>query len=317
MAIVRILKSSGIAALCILLPGCPSAPDSAGESETVIQETAAARTQYVREIVFIGRSSDTLVVVPFSFTTETTESGATNRSMAAWLGRGERWERFLHDEWVESPGIGVWRILPRRDLRLLAGGPAEIEALIYRRGERSLRLSLEDTTSGWLRAGDGRYRTLRASLSLGGESLPGTVLESLRTEGGRPALRRREMDRLFLTDGRELRLLLTEGMAEGATDRSYAWGLGMPGERSWDQAQVRWLETRTIQAARREIPTRWSFTIPEGGISGEVEAAGFDAQIGGEGPIRRPVAARYAVEGWMEVNGVRRNVFGVLWHAQE
>jgi hypothetical protein len=306
------------AAVSLVLPlvGCPGTSEPPEGTEAGRTDAGAGRTRYVREIVYVGRMGDTLLVVPFSFATEPNDGGA-RRSASAWLGRGERWERFLDEEWSAPTGPGVWRILPRGDLRLLAGGPTELEALVFRRGDRSLRLALEDTTSGWLRAGDGRYRTLGARLTLGGEHVPGTALESLRTEGGRAGPRRLELDRIFLTDGRDLRLLLTEGMSEGETDRSYAWGLGLPGERSWDRAEVRWLETRTLQAARRDIPLRWSFTIPEGAISGEVASVGFDAQVLGTGTVRRPVEVRYAVEGWLEIGGGRRRVFGVLWHTQD
>jgi hypothetical protein len=85
----------------------------------------------------------------------------------------------------------------------------------------------------------------------------------------------------------------------------------------WERAQIRWIEMRPYEQARRDIPLRWSLRVPGAEREGEIEALGFDVVVGAERAGRRAVEARYTVEGWVSVDGVRTTVVGMVRHTQD
>ncbi|CAN5737163.1 hypothetical protein BH23GEM7_BH23GEM7_26420 [soil metagenome] len=307
-----------VLAACLLLAGCdrgaapvPSnAPAQAGE-------LAEAAPRYLRELIFVGVLADTPVVVPFSFS-GTAEDGEIMRSARAWLAHGTTWESFLDASWP-SPAVGsVWQILPHPELRVIAGGTTEIEALAFRRGERALRLHLGAPISEWNPGEELRYRAMDGRLDLRGTTVRGTVFELQRIE--RPATQsaRGDDDWLFLTDGGSLRLLLAEATGgEAAREETFAWTYLPDGEAAWDGVEIRWLEMLPFAPARRDIPIRWRYRLPGPGIEGEVWSLGYDAQVGEERAGRRAVEVRYTVEGWVSVEGERRRVLGMIRHLQD
>jgi hypothetical protein len=157
---------------------------------------------------------------------------------------------------------------------------------------------------------------IRGQLHLGAERTSGLVLESLQVHA--PGRVGRDSDLLFLTSGDTLALVLGETLSrEGVAGRGFAWAWRPGGEQAWERAEVRWLELRAFEEARRDIPLHWSFRVPEAAIHGEVSALGMEPRVGAERPGRRPVEIRYTVEGWIEVGEARSPVIGVITHIQE
>jgi hypothetical protein len=88
-------------------------------------------------------------------------------------------------------------------------------------------------------------------------------------------------------------------------------------ERSWAEGEIRWLDVRRYEEARRDVPARWSLRIPSAGLAGELEAAGFDAVLGPERGGRRAVEMRYTVSGWFDLDGRRHTAIGTIRHTQQ
>jgi hypothetical protein len=311
----RFLPGSALLVLLAAVAACGG--DAVEEPAPPVAEpvTDTLSSRYHREYLYLGERGGSPLVVSFSF--RAVERGdSIHRTARAELAHGETWDSFLDEEWWTLRESGVWRILPHGDLRLAVGGPAELEALWFQRGERALRLQIDEPVSGWHQANAARYRLATGRLLRGAERTPGLILESLQVSSPRRA--RRDADLLFLTAGDSLTLVLGETLPRDATGGGgFAWTHGTAGEQSWGQAEVRWIERRALEEARRDIPLHWSFRVPEAAIHGEVSAIGMETHVGPERPGRRAVEIRYTVEGWIEVGESRSAVMGVVKHIQE
>lgn len=300
----------------LLLGACGNEADEAPSGGAGAGAGDTLSTRYQREFVYLGERGASPLVVPFVFRA-VQRGDSIQRTGRAGLAHGPTWDPFLDEAWSTPRVTGVWRVLPAGDLRLAVGGPADVEALWYQRGDRSLRLDLRRPISGWNQGNTARYRLVAADLRLGTESTPGVVLESLQIL--RPSGAGRDSDWLFLAAGDTLRLVLAESMTRESPGggRGFAWAWTAEGERSWERAEVRWMETRSYEDARRDIPLHWSFRVAEAGLHGEVSAIGINPRVGPERPGRRAVEVRYTVEGWVEIEGRRSAVLGTVRHVQE
>jgi len=302
--------------LLLLATSCRAEPgDGAGGAGTsAAADTAMVR--YQREYVFLGVRGESPLVAPLVFRS-VLRGDSIERFAHAGLAHGPTWDPYLDLSWSSHRSSGVWRVLPHGDLRVAVGGPAEVEGFWFHQGDRNLRLELTRPVSGWNQGNTARFRLVSGRLRLGPESTPGVVLESLQIL--RPGQARRDSDWLFLTSGDTLRMVLAESQPRtaGAQARGFAWAWLPGGERAWERAEVRWLEVRSYDDARRDIPLQWSFRAPEGGLQGEVSAMGMDPRVGPERPGRRAVEVRYTVEGWVEIDGRRSAVLGTVRHVQE
>ena len=321
MRIFRVMMTDRRSILLIvaagLLAACGSGSDPVDAIEGAVPGARGETPRYNREYIFVAPGADAPLVVPFSF--QATDAGDhLDRSVRGWLARGEAWDRFLEEQQQTTEAGGVWRVVPDGDLAILAGGPTELEALRFERGERRLTLSLGNSLSAWNQGGDTRFRILRGRLSVGAETVSGVVLEHLRVDrilaDGWPAPQ--ELDALFLTSGDSLQLVMAETTA-GEERESFTWVRTGETDRTWDEGDVSWLEVSPYQEARRDIPRRWSFRVPGASIEGEGTAIGSDATLGPERGARRAVEVRYSVQGWVMVEGVRREVQGTVSHAQQ
>lgn len=291
--------------------GGPEAPVEAGEGAG---DGSGPTFRYAREYTFVGMRADTPFVVPFAF--RATPAGESlDREARAWLGRGASWEQFLDESYTNAASSGVWRVLPRGSLGLAAGGPTEVEALWFRQGSRRLRLDLGAPLTEWTQGEDVRYRVDQARLTLGEESMPGVALEMLRVERADDD---GASDALVVASGDSLRLLVAEAMDGEGEGRGVAWMRGPEGDRAWDVAEVRWMEVEPYEEARRDIPVRWTFRVPQAGLYGQVESMGYTVVLGEERAGRRALEARYTVRGWVQRDGqvTRSKVTGMLRHQQ-
>jgi hypothetical protein len=306
---------------CLLvasLHGCGADVDAPEEEEGTEPARASEQLRYTREFIFVSPDEGDPTVVPFAFRA-IDDGSAIERTATAWLGRGSTWDRFLDESHTGSRAGGVWRVVPQGDLSIAAGGSVELETFRFERDERRLRLDLADPVTPWTEAGDTRFRLLSGRLAIGPETLAGLVLEVLSIErtlddGWPPS---HDYDSLFLTSGDSIQLVLAESVGSDDANDGHAWIRSGSTEGSGTGAEIRWLEMRPLQEARRDVPRRWSFRIPGYGIDGEVEAVGQDVLLGPERGGRRAVEIRYGVTGWFEVDGARRSVVGMIRHLQQ
>lgn len=308
-----------ITALAISLSACGGGSDGSEESvSTGDSDQPVPLFRYSRDFVFVAPSNDGPLVVPFEFSAR--ERGdEIERGTRAWLARGSVWDRFLDDTMETTAAGGVWRPVPTTDLRLTVGGAAQIESFNFQRGDRQLRLELDSPLSDWQQGDETRFRLLRGRVIIGTEVVSGPVLELLRSEsiledGWAPG---QDFDAVFLSTGDTIQLVIVETLSGDGEGDGYAWIRTPSGERTWDDGELRWLEIRAYDEARRDIPIRWTFRVPGADVTGELTAQGYDAILGPERGGRRAIELRYSVSGSIEVGGVRRNVVGAIRHTQQ
>jgi hypothetical protein len=300
-----------------LLLGC-GGTDTPGESSGEADDGGQPNYRYEREYVFLSAENESRVVVPFAFRA-VQRGNELQRESLGWLVRGPTWDRFLADTAVTSTAGGVWRIVPHDDLRLIAGGPAELEALRFERDERRLRLDLEEPTTNWVEPGETRFRLIDGKLSVGAETVGGTVLEMLQVErmleDDWPVSS--DFDLLFLTSGDSIQFVMAEALSDSASEPTFAWMRNAAGERMLGAALIRWQNMQPFEDARRDLPTRWSIRVPSEQMEGELEAVGFDALLGPERGGRVAIEVRFSVTGWIEMHEERRQVYGMVRHTQK
>lgn len=315
---IRTCRATVSVLVVAALAACGGTGDSPGEAEGASPNGGTETLRYNRDYVFVARTAEGPLVVPFRF--RASDGGEDlERTVTGWLARGGTWDRFLEEQSRTSRSAGVWRVLPDGDLTVLAGGATEVEGLRFDRGDRRLNLDLGSPLTGWNQGGETRFRILEGQLNVGGEAYSGPVLELLRVDrvraDGWPAPQ--EFDALFLTSGDSLQMMIAEGLGTGSKREGFSWYLDGEIERNWDQGEVRWVEVLPYQEARRDIPRRWTFRIPGAAVTGEVSAAGFDVEMGPEREARRALEVRYTVEGWVEIDGQRSDVTGMIRHTQQ
>lgn len=317
----NVIAPAAVLALAAIvgLGGCDRANEALEVAVRGADETASISPfNYTREYLFLAPTQDGPIAIPFDF--QARERGEKiERTTRAWLARGPVWARFLDQTVETSASGGVWRVVPAGDLRLNVGGAAGLEAIHFERAERQLRLEFDSPLTEWHQGSESRFRLLRGRAIIGTEVLTGPVLELLRYEetladGWPPG---QDYDALFLSTGDSIQMVLAETLSVDQTDKGFAWLRTPSGERSWDDGELRWLDMRVYEEARRDIPTRWSYQIPGADVTGELEAVGFDAVLGPERGGRRAVEIRYTVTGWMEIEGQRRDVVGAIRHTQQ
>lgn len=315
MRAIGLLKPAVVVTTLLgILAGCEGGVGGGGASST---GGAAPRPGYVREYVFLGSSGHEPLVAPFAFRATSAEQDVA-RLARGWLARGAHWEKFLDEQWRGSATAGVWRVVPHGELEVAARGASEVDALWYEGEDRRLRLQIGGPISGWTQGDNARFRVHQGRLALGGETVAGAVLQLLEVDrGGLGRNAADPADWIFLSGGDSLRLAMARlGAAQDRFGTSFAWTGRADAERSWDMAEIESMEPRPLPEARRDIPLRWRFRIPGAGVQGEVRALGFAPVLGAEREGRRAVDVRYTVSGWVEVDGRRSRVHGMVRHSQ-
>lgn len=270
--------------------------------------------RYSRELTFVSYEDEAAQAVPFAFRTDPA-GDHHSREARAWLARGETWDRFVDELWATPGAAGVWRVLPRRDLRIGAGPAGGLEWLAFSSGDRRLRVELADEDERWYGAERERFRIVPGTLTLGTEELSGYVVEEMQVSRY-PGQGSSDLahDRLVLLDSNGVALYLLHERTDG--EPGATWALAAGGDQASQVGTVEWVQVRTLEEARRDIPLHWSFSVPESGVIGEVTAIGYDAVLGEGRGGQRDVEVRYTVEGWVERDGERVEVFGVVRHLQ-
>jgi hypothetical protein len=125
--------------LTLLAAACSPSPDSLDERAAESGAVELPSVAYYREYIFVASGEAEPLIVPFSFRTR--EVGEElDRQARGWLARGATWDRFLDVSTRTSAAGGVWRVVPHPEVRVIAGGAAELEGFRFELGERLLRL---------------------------------------------------------------------------------------------------------------------------------------------------------------------------------
>lgn len=312
MRLLRLRRAAPAALFVGAFWGCDAAdqtvPGIGGDA------SASAIPRYSREFTFLGTRDGEPIAVPLVFRAVERPDGL-RRSIRGWLAHGPIWDAFLNEQWNTSRTGGVWRLWPRGSLRFAATADDEIEAIWYRRGERSLRLEPGRALSGWNGGQYSRYRVRQGQLRLGGERISGLVVEAFETgRVGSGAEPDPEENWLLLTDGGDLRVFLIGDAGAPGGSEGFAW-VGKPeSEETAPSLRITPEQLQPLERARRTIPLAWSFSLPSEGMTGRVQTLGLAAYVGTERAGRRAVEVRYTVSGWVEIEGERRRVRGVARH---
>lgn len=291
-----------------------SAPDAGGGDGPRRGQASASR--YSRELVFVGRRRDEPLVA--SVVSRTTDGQSQRaRELRGWLSHGSQWDRFLDERWRGTRAGSPWTLVPHGPLRLTAGRDPEIEALWFREGAREMRLELGRPLGGWNRGSHTRIRIFDGTLRVGAERSRGMVAELLRLQDARTARAAQpDLTHLLLSSGDSAQLVVAVGGDPRTSGSSLAWWRSGGEATEWGQVELSPLAMRPLAEARRDIPSRWRLSIPEGELTGEVQALGLTAEIGEEREGVRAVEVRYTVVGWVERGGRRVRVHGMLRHSR-
>jgi len=284
--------------------GCAPTPPEPEEPAVEVAESP----RYAREFAFVGQREGESISLLFSFAAST-EQGATHRRSRGWVGHGAGWEQFLDAEATTEDGGAVWRIVPTQELRVMVGGPAEIEALAFRRPDRALRLEVDGVRSGWTTFRHSRFRMLDGRLRLGPGWVDGVVLEVQRFLP-RPA-EGEEASWVLLSDGGETQMVVAEMRAGDGPPERLAWTLFGDEERTWEGFALRARDTFAFDEARRDIPGGWEIVIPEARIRATAGTDALDPVAGEERRGRRAVDARYVLSGQAEMAEEVAILFGI------
>lgn len=315
------LSKSSLPALALTLvlqAACSGEPVGDTETETAADTAQETSPEHVKEFVFLGEINGEPVVLPLSF--RAVSAGAVvRRSARGWLAHGENWDSFMELDWEAGTSVSLWRVVPTGGLRVLAGGPAGIEALLYQENDQVLRLALGDTLTGWNRVGNARFRLADGSLARGAETVPGTVLEvqHLRAppstgEGGA------DLDWLFATDGGDRRILIVTPTGEDAgAGGALAALIDGTDTRRTNRVEVTWTDVIPVERARRDMPLGWRYRIPDFALNAEVERMGNALHIGPERRGRRSIEVRYTVAGVADFAGEAARIRGAALFMRE
>lgn len=310
---VRALAALAVLAACD--DGPSPAPPGGAPAPSGPAEEAGAEAVHERALVFLSADADSTLAVPWTFRTHVLP-GSEVRERGVWLARDGRWERLAGEtdstQRTRAPG----RILPGRSVRLIVGPEGALEVLVLSDPAPPLETRIGLPLAQWPGAGDESLRFHRAVLSLPSGDHDGYLLDlsMVRTEPSEPP-----GDWMFLHGGERLQAAFVE-RGGGGGDRSPArfrgWTRYAVREATWPELIVEWDEVGAFDAARRDVPARWSVSSPGGEVSGELDVVGRLLWAGeGDGPIL-PVGGFMEVEGEIRIEGETLPVRGIVHHRQ-
>jgi len=315
-----------ISLLLLVATACDrSARDADPAAQGADIDSLAARppAAYERRMLFLAGPEARPVVALFDFATLDDGAGL-HRFARAWRGEAGRWDSVLVATWEDAPARAPWLIVPHGPFRLLVGDDGEVEALVYR-GERSeLRLVPAPEFAAWSRGRGAQLRLRSAQLARDGARTPGVLLDvqlarelprvaasaapSARDSAASTAAHAETTvyDEAYVTDGEELHVVLTG--APGAGD--VLWVIAGPEERVVEGARLE--EAAAASTRTRGASVVWRLAAPDAALEGELRAEGQPLELGVGDALGPAPVALFLVRGWVELRGVRRQVYGLL-----
>ena len=269
---------------------------------------------YERHIVFLTAQGDSTLIVPWSFTART-RPGGVDRSIRAWLARSNTWDPFVSERWEDQTSRVPWQILPRGRARIIVGSGNALERIYFEEGPRRLEVILGELLSEWTGQRAQTFRIHQGAAILSSGQVEGFVLDMAR------AWTREDVppgDWAFLLSGDSLQVVLEDtSPGTGPEGGSFSgWGRIELADRQWENIRLAWLETRSFEPARRDVPMRWEIRSDGEEISGILDAVNPYLEEGeGEEPML-PVDALYQVSGTLILDGREFPVQGLIRHQQ-
>lgn len=318
-----------IAAAVTASTGCGDAPERSGAGADALTEDAprvqaVTPARYVTDVTFVPfRTDGPSLHLRFG---NVTTSDRLERSYAGWRLEGDGWRPVLAlRDTLPAPRAG-WRVLPARELRVIASEDGGLDGLVLRDSATPTDLELGRTLARWEGpTGQGeQFRT--ATVTAGDARHDGLVVERLSAVPREAPARRGLYGFLLVTDstGRGIAVLRQGGTPPGRRPPSVdtsavAYGWTEDGERSWSEVRLEALGEEDDSRAGGSPPRAWRIAVPAGGIRGRLEprpprdlAGSGDEAVASVGTDAsgRPVRL-YALSGTLSVHGEERPVRGV------
>ena len=291
------------------LPGSGVAQDDSLASSRNFQ----ARS-YERHIVFLTSSGDSTLLVPWSFTAQTTPDGV-DREVRGWLARSDTWDPFLSERWEVPRNTAPWRPVPHGPLRLVVGLGDALETIIFQEGARNLEVNLGGLLVEWAGQRAQTYRVHEGTMILSDQTVSGYVIDMTRAWASGDA---HPGDWGILLSGDSLQVVMEDLASDpGPEGGAFSvWGRVEFLERHWQRVRLVWSEVVAFEAARRDVPMGWTIRSSEGDLTGNLTAmAPFLEVVEGEEPML-PVNALYQVAGTLSLGGRDFPVWGFIRHLQ-
>jgi len=207
-----------------------------------------------------------------------TDQRSLRREYEGWFIAAGGWQRLLklYDE-LPTP-TAAWRVLPGGPLRIGIGGGAEISSVrLAADSGRSLNLLPEREIAHWTGV-TGQIESLRtATLRVGSSARSGLLLtRQAGAPTGSPLAAITAEAALLIAENGDGILLLRTG--DDPEEAATAW--------TWiDGIETEWTDAAFLpRRERRDSTPRWSLTVPEAGIMGDLRAnavIGVDAAADG------------------------------------
>lgn len=287
------------------------APATDGSADVTEPDRTVERV-YERSFAFIAELGDSLLVVPWVIRHEA-RSDSVVRVASGWLSRGGTWEPFYDERWSTPPTRTPERILPHETLSLVVRDGDLVDGLVYQDGPRSLEVVMGEVRAAWVGPSGETLDLLEGAVYLSEERIDGWVVDVARSlaPSAPPA-----GDWAFLVSGDSVSLVMAADVEHGLEeDPVYrVWAQRGAEDLVWPEAEVTWTDRQAFPPARRDVPTAWSISSPDGTLSGTLRSVTSEIRAGeGEGPLL-PVLALTVVEGTVSARDARFPVRGLLVH---
>lgn len=315
------------APLCLVLlslSGCAPEPDPGEE----IAEPPAPATSRIpatpdegelvfdREFAFLPFDVESRIIVSWFFRSRVTAAGV-HQELTASLAQDGEWAVLAEETADARATRSPWRILPGSTVRLLVGPEDRVESLLLRTPPREFETVLGNLVTEWADPGNETVRVYQGHTIFPAGPVEGLVIEiSRRWEpdaGSVPG------DWVFLHSGPTLQFFMEgEGRSEDLqTPIPYqGWSRRSFRDVVWPDLEVRWMEVRAFEPARRNVPVRWQLATRGSEVSGTWESVSSHLTAGpSEGPIL-PLLGLFEVSGTLEIQGEELPVVGLIRHVQ-
>ncbi len=130
---------------------------------------------YTERFIFLGSTPDTAMAAVVHYVARGSGSTTVHRTRA-WLGSGEGWEPLIADDWRSPRLREPERLIPYGELRMLLDDGGDLDALLIRRSEPPIRITMLAPLDELPDTSDASATLHDAVLSVGDASYPGALL---------------------------------------------------------------------------------------------------------------------------------------------
>ncbi len=313
---MRFLGIGLLACSCLAPAACGGdAPETAPATTGGTTQTApapAVQRVYERSFAFIAEMGDSLLVVPWIMRHESMRDSVL-REASGWLSRGGTWEPFYAERWSTPATRTPERILPHGTLSIVVREGDLVDGLVYQDGPRNLEVVMGEVLAAWVGPGGETFDLLEGAAYLSEERIDGWVVDVGRSWApSNPGAG----DWAFLVSGDSVSVVMAADVEHGLDEEPVyrVWAQRAAQDMVWPEAEVTWTDRQAFPPARRDVPTAWSVSTPDGSLSGTLRSVTSEMEAGeGDGPLL-PVLALVQVEGTITARGAGFPVRGLLVH---